>query len=136
MTFKYFVKSMMSGMVFPGIFLPLAYTSLYFYESTLIQTNPLQFIPMYIPILFGVTNVIYLWIGDRCPIQDINWRLWVTGASLGLIVALFGVFVFNVPTLIFGLSYGFEYMPLVFLPIIYSVIFRYIIKWLNNILDI
>ena len=136
MTFKNFIKSMLSGMAFPSIFLPLAYTAIYLYESNIIQANPLQFIPMYIPIFFGITNVIYLWIGDRCPIQNIKWRLWTTGAILGLIVAFLGIFIFNVPTFVFGLSGGFEYLLLIFLPIIYGAIFRYIIKWLNTLLEI
>lgn len=64
MTFKYSIKCMIAGMAFPSVFLPLAYTALYFYKDVSIQAHPLQFIPMYIPLLFGITNLIYLWIGE------------------------------------------------------------------------
>lgn len=136
MTLDYFIKSMLAGMGFPGIALPVIYTALYLYNPALIQSNPLQFIPMYIPILFGITNIIYLKMGHRFFIQDINLRLWATGACLGLIVAIFGVFILKLPALVFGLSHGFQYLPLILLPVIYGALFRYIVKALNQILGV
>ena len=136
MTFQQLVKSFIAGITLPSIFLPLAYTLLYILKPQTFQQNPLQFIPMYIPILFGITNIIYHWISHRHLTQHINRKLWITGICLGLIVAVFGIFIFNVPSLVFGLSHGFQYIPLVALPIIYGAIFRFIVKWLNTMLDI
>lgn len=133
MDFKNFCKAFMSGMVFPAVFLPLAYTALYCCIITNIKDLPVQFIPMYIPLLFGITNCIHLWMSDKCPIKDNNLRLWVTGATLGLIVAILGIFVFDIPHLLFNFSGMLNYLPMVFLPVIYGAIFRYIINWLNAI---
>lgn len=62
---------------------------------------------MYIPLLFGITNCLYIGIGDNCPIKNSNLRLWVTGGILGLVVSLTDVFVFNIPSLLFNLSGSF-----------------------------
>lgn len=133
MDFRKFCKAFMAGMFFPALFLTLMYTMLYCCSSTNIQTFPAQFFVMYIPVLFGITNCLYKWVGDCCPIKDFNLRLWVTGGILGLIVALFGVFVFNIPSLLFNFSGILVYFPLIFMPIVYGAIFRYIVKWLNTL---
>jgi len=135
MSLRYFIKAMLAGMGFPSLVLPLLYTVLYIYKPTLIQANPLQFIPMYIPILFGLTNIIYLHM-DTKIIPNANFRLWITGAGLGLIVATIGIFIFKLPALIFGFSHGWQYFPLIFLPFIYGFIFRYIVKALNKLLNV
>jgi hypothetical protein len=136
MTIKSFVKAMLAGMGLPSLFLPFAYTVLYFYKGDVIQENPLQFIPMYLPILFGIANVINLKIGARWIIKGVNNQLWATGAILGFIVSIVGVFVFHIPTLVFGFTGDLKYFPILLLPIIYGAIFRFIIKWLNNVLEI
>jgi hypothetical protein len=134
MTFDYFIKAMLAGMGFPSIVLPIIYTALYIYDPLLIQENPLQFIPMFIPIAFGIANVIQLKMGPS--ISDPDTRLWVVGACLGLIVAIIGVFILKLPALVFGLGHGLQYFPIIFLPILYGVIFRYIVKDLNRLLGL
>ncbi len=136
MTKDQLFKSFIAGLAFPAFFLPFFYTFMYFVVGQPIQENPLQFIPLYLPLLFAITNVIYIWIGDRCPIKGINARLWVTGAILGFIVAIIGVFMINIPTLVFGFTGSLRYLPIILMPIIYGAIFRYIIKWLNRLLGL
>lgn len=136
MTVEKFSKALIAGLAFPACLLPFVYTFLYFVTGKPVQELPLQFIPLYLPIIFGFTNVIYIWIGERFPITSINLRLWVTGASLGLIIAIIGVFVIHISTLVFGFTHGFQYLPIILIPIIYGAIFRYIIKWLNYLLEI
>lgn len=131
-----FFKSFIAGLALPAFFLPFFYTFLYFVIGQPVQENPLQFIPLYLPLLFGITNVIYIWIGDRCPITGLNARLFTTGAILGFIVAIIGVFIINIPTLVFGLTGSLRYLPIILVPIIYGIIFRYIIKWLNVLLGL
>ena len=127
---------MLAGMAFPALALPLIYTVLYFYNPALIQLHPLQFIPMYIPILFGITNILYLKMGYHFFINDENAKLWLTGACLGVIVAILGVFILKLPALVFGLNEGFQYLPLLFLPVVYGALFRYIVKFMNHALNV
>lgn len=133
MNFKTFCKSIMSGMFFPAVFLTFTYSILWSCNITNFKFFPAQFLVMYIPMLFGITNVIHLWVGDSCPIKNYYLRLWVTGGILGVIVSTFGVFVLNIPSVLFNVSGIISYLPLIFLPIIYGAIFRYIINWLNKI---
>lgn len=138
MTLKKFVKAFIAGLAFPAVFLPLAYTLLFFVEHTALRTHSLQFIPMYIPIVFGITNALYIHIGDGLPNKSVNAALWAVGGCLGFVVAVLGVFFIHVPSLVFGsmLDNDLVYMPLIVLPIVYGFIFRYIIKWLNKLLAI
>lgn len=136
MTAKKIVKAFLAGMGFPAVFLPIAYTLMYVFKGNALHAIPFQFIPMYVPILFGLTNILYLNMRDGASVQSANSSLWITGACLGFIVALIGVFAIHIPTLIFGLHQSLEYLPLILLPIIYGAIFRYIIKWLNKTLAI
>lgn len=131
MKLDYLIKAMLAGMAFPSFFLPLVYTGLYLQDSAAIESTMLAFIPMYLPMLFGLANVIYLKFSNSFPVKDINAQLWITGACLGLLVALVGIFMLQVPELVFGIQGGLKYMPILFLPIVYGAIYRTIVKWLN-----
>lgn len=136
MTNKKFLKAFVSGLAFPAVFLPLAYTFIFFSEGRALPT-PLQFIPMYIPIVFGIANMLYVRMSEGVPAANVNVGLWVAGAILGFVVAVVGVFILHVPTLIFvHLRPGLEYVPLIALPIVYGLIFRYIVKWLNKAIGV
>lgn len=136
MTSKKFVKAFLAGVGFPAVFLPLAYTMLFFMEYPSMKIHSLQFVPMYIPIVFGLANMLFVRLSDGTPAKNLDAGLWTTGACLGFIVAVIGVFVLHVPTMIFGDMHGFQYLPLIALPIIYGVIFRYVVKWLNKAVGI
>jgi len=138
MTLKKFLKAFIAGMAFPSVFLPLAYTLLFFVEQSTLRAHTLQFIPMYIPLVFGITNVLYMHLSEGLPAKHANTALWAMGACLGFVVAVLGVFFIHVPTLVFGslLDNDLAYLPLIILPIIYGAIFRFIIKWLNKLLAV
>lgn len=136
MTSKKLVKAFLAGLGFPAVFLPLAYTVLFTLEPHAVRMHPLQFIPMYIPIVFGLANILYIRMSAGTPAHSVNTGLWVTGVVLGFLVAVLGVFVLHVPTLIFGVRTTVEYLPLIVLPIVYGIIFRYIVKWLNKAISV
>lgn len=133
---KEVVKGLLAGMGFPALFLPIAYTVLYWFETQTLREYPLQFVPLYIPLIFGLTNLVYLSIRDKCPALDRKWQLWIVGGCLGFLVALIGVFGLHIPELVLGLSHGFKYLPLIGVPIIYGLIFRYIVNWLNELVGL
>jgi len=134
MSFKSICKAQMAGMLFPGILLPIVYLIFSCCDSSGIENIPyLKFVPMFIPLLFGLANVIHIANRSWCPIKNENCRLWCTGGALGVVVSLVGVFVLDVPVLLFGLSGVLEYLPIIIVPIIYGAIFRYIVHWLNSL---
>lgn len=136
MTFNNMVKALISGMALPAIFVPFAYTALYFFVGFDVQVSSIQFLPLFLPLLFGITNLLHFSLAGYCPIRVYNWRLWQAGAILGLIVAALAIFVFHLPTVVFGATDIYQYVPFVVLPIIYGAIFRYFIKWINTLLEI
>jgi hypothetical protein len=135
MVLKKFMKAFAAGMVFPAVFLPCVLTLLNMMGSHQMRMHPahmMDLVPMYLPILWGVANAIFAHVHEGNSARSINHGLWITGACLGFVVAVCGVFILHIPTMVFGDLNGIEYAPLVVLPVIYGALFRYIVKWCNK----
>lgn len=125
------IKAFVAGSFFPSLFLPLAYTVIYFIKENELRQSAIQFVPMYLPLMFGGANFIAYFMGARSKLH-----YWLTGILLGIVVSFTGVFLFDIPEIVFGLHYGYEYLPLILLPILYGAIFRFIVKWMNHLLSL
>ena len=126
------LKSFLAGLAFPAMVLPFLYFFLYFGNVGEIHNAPLQFIPLFVPLLFGAVNIFYVKINEQYSGATEDRRLWWTGIMMGLGVAVLGVFVLDLPILLFRLSGWWQYVPLVFAPLLYGLIWRYVIKSLNR----
>ncbi len=133
---KLYIKIFIGGLAFPATLLPFVYSLLIFSGHSAAITIPLQFIPHFLPILFGLWNMLYFVIGEKCPIKNRNIRLWGWGALLGFIAALSGVFMIGLPELLFGLTGALQYLPLIIIPILYGFIWRYIVSAINDLLGL
>jgi len=131
-----YLKAFIAGLAFPATLLPFIYLILYSAGHQAIHTQPLQFIPLFIPLVFGLWNVGYFLVGNKCSIQQRNPRLWVTGISLGLLVGLVGIFMLHLPKLLFGFTGVLFYLPIIIVPIIYGIIWRYIVHSLNTVVGL
>lgn len=131
MTIPNVLRYFVAGMAFPALMLTIFYTLLFFSDNAAVQSEPLQFMPLMIPLLFGITNVIY---GAITKGQTCRKRLWLSGIVLGLVVATVGILILKLPTKVFGVSPEYSYVPFIVLPIAYGLIFRYIVRWLNKVL--
>lgn len=129
-------RAFIAGLAFPAVLLPVVYLILNQTGLMVAISLPLQFQPLFLPIIFGFWNVLYFAIGRRHPVKAKNSRLWVTGIILGLIVASFVVFVSDLPELIFGITGGSNYLPFIIVPIIYGLIWRYIVNSINNLVGL
>ena len=129
-------RAFIAGLAFPAVLLPVVYLILNQTGLMVAISLPLQFPPLFLPIIFGFWNVLYFAIGRRHPVKAKNSRLWVTGIILGLIVASFVVFVSDLPELIFGITGGSNYLPFIIAPIIYGLIWRYIVNSINNLVGL
>lgn len=136
MTVKKFVKAFIAGMALPAVFLPLAYTVLFWSEPQPLKAHPVQFLALYLPLVWGLANVVYVKLSEDSSAKNVNSGMWVTGACLGFIVAVLGVFMLHIPTMIFGEMHGFQFAPLIILPIVYGALFRYVVKWLNKVIAV
>jgi len=127
-----YLKAFIAGLALPATFLPAGIFVILF----LGKINILEIAPVYIlPWIWGIWNVLYFSIGERCPIKNQNLRLWATGATLGFLLALFVVFV-KAPALLFGLEECWQYFPLIVMPLVYSIVWRYVVKHLNSLVGL
>jgi len=127
-----YIKYFSAGLLFPAVFLPIVFGVLCAFGHQSVRSGHLIVIPLAIPIVFGLWNILYFLIGDKCPIKSRYCRLWAHGVILGLLLAPIGVFCFQVPQRLFGLTGNWIYLAFVFVPLIYGVIWRYVIHYLNQ----
>lgn len=128
-----YLKAFIAGLALPAALLPVVI----FVISLLGKINILEIVPIYvIPWIWGVWNVLYFTIGEKCPIKKPNLRLWITGATLGFLLALVVVFGFKAPALLFGLTGYCQYLPLIAIPLVYSILWRFIVKHLNSLVGL
>lgn len=136
MTGKKFVKAFIAGMALPAAVLPIAYTLLYLNFRSPLTAHALQFIPMFLPLVWGLANAIYVKLQEDSSPKKANGALIVTGACLGFLVAVFAIFIVHAPTMMLGRSSGLQYLPLIIVPVIYAVLWRYVVKWINKLLGV
>jgi hypothetical protein len=119
-----YLKAFMAGIFIPAILFPILYGSARMY-GPIYELISLWWIPL----LFGIWNVAYFYIGKRCMIKDENLRLFTTGASLGLLVGI---------ALIIENNYtGIDLITrIVVSPFLAAIIWRYGVHYLNGSLDL
>ncbi len=131
------IKAFIAGLAFPATLFPFVYSVFYMSGLQSLRIHPkLQFAPLFVPLIFGFWNVLYFMLGARCLGKNQNARLLVTGACLGFLLADIGVFGLKVPGLLFGWSDARQYLPLIAAPILYALIWRYIVKFLNELVGL
>jgi hypothetical protein len=122
------LKAFISGITVPSVLIPFILSGLIYAGKSEISTNPLIH---FIPLLWGIWNVFYFgFLKDIIP-GELNLRLFITGALLGLIVAFLSVYVLNVPSLL-GVPPDYKYFPFIVGPIFYGLVWVIFVKHLNN----
>lgn len=125
------LKAFIAGLVVPSVILPLILcTALHVEKSQILMIPFLHFIPL----IWGGWNVIYFLLFKHLS-TDVNGRLLITGAALGLIVAIYAVFQLDLPSQL-GLPGYMHYVPLVVAPVLYALLWRYAVKPLNTLLGL
>lgn len=126
------VKAFVAGVAVPSILLPfLLWGALAFGKPQVLSIAFLHFIPL----IWGVWNILYIAVFKRVFPGDANTRLQVAGGVLGLLLAIYAIFHAELPSLL-GFSGWLYYLPLIAAPIVYAIIWRYLIKPLNTLLDL
>lgn len=136
MTSKKLIKAFIAGMAFPAFALPIIYTLMFFKLHSVLTRHMIQFIPMFLPLVWGLANCIFVKMHKPSAHKRVNRELMATGASLGFLVAVFGVFVARIPAMMLERGSEWQYAPLIIVPILYALFFRYIVKWLNKLLEV
>lgn len=125
------LRAFIAGIVLPSVLIPVfLYAALYLGKPQLLSVPALHLIP----IVWGLWNILYFAVGEKVLPVESNVRLLLAGGILGLLVAFVGVFYLHLPALL-GLS-KFYYFPLVAAPIVYALLWRYVVQPLNTLLGL
>lgn len=111
----------------------------FLYLSVAKNANPessfdFLFVPLVLPVLFGVINVIVVRLSSIVYPHNASKRYWLFGTLYGLGLALYGNFGKDIPVGLFGLpDTSIQYAVIPVAMLLYGLIFRYILKNLNYI---
>lgn len=126
------LRAFIAAIAFPSTILPIFLCLAVYYQRE--ELLSVVFVHI-IPLIWGIWNVLYFAVcKEKLPGEE-NTKLLITGASLGLFVAIIGVFWAGIPSII-GLSGNAEYLPLVGVPIVYALLWKFVVDPLNEILGV
>lgn len=126
----FFVGSSFFVLIWPFLYLGIAFT---IYPESDFQMG---IIAITIPFIYGFANVITIFLQEKWPPRNINTRMWILGATLGLILSLHGNFLSDLPRTLFQLSGPIQYITIPFSVIVYSLVWRYIVKNFNEVVGL
>lgn len=118
----------MAGVAFPSFLLPCLLLI-----AWMVGRGDLFCIPFlhFIPLIWGIWNILYFVFFKKILPKNSTHRLLITGAVLGLLIAVYAVFVLNLPEAM-GLPQSMIYLPLIIGPILYALCWLYIVNPLNR----
>lgn len=126
-----YIKMFIAGIALPSTLVPfLLCLAKYAGKPQLLDIPFLHFIPL----LWGVWNILYFTWFDKIELRETP-RLLLTGAILGLLVASIGVFWLHIQAVL-GLPASLTYLPLIVGPILYAILWLYIVKPINHLLGL
>ena len=126
------LRAFIAGIAFPSVILPIFLCFAVFFQRE--ELLSVVFVHI-IPLIWGVWNVLYFAVCKEKLPGDENTKLLITGATLGVVVALIGVFCVGIPSII-GLTGNAEYLPLIGVPIVYALLWKFVVNPLNDILGV
>lgn len=127
-----YLRAFIAGLVLPSVIVPLGILSALTVHKPQLLENPFVH---FIPIIWGIWNILFFAYFNRVLPGNLNTRLIITGAILGLLVAACGIFWVGIPDII-GLTNQLRYLPLILGPVLYAILWRYIVKPLNELLGL
>lgn len=127
-----FVRGFVSGAALPAFLMPfiLCGFASYGYEDL----SKLPFFH-FIPFVWGVWNGLTETICRKILPPNRIARLLLSGFFLGLLIALYGVFVEDLPERI-GFPGDMIYLPLIVAPIAYAIVWVTIVNWLDSVVGL
>jgi len=127
-----FVRAFVAGIALPATILPIGLCLFSAMGNDKLLTVP---VIHSIPLFWGIWNVLYFAFFKNFLPRHLDTRLLITGAVLGLLVALYGVFGLHLPKLL-GAPENFYYLPLLLVLILYAILWRFIVKPLNDLVGL
>lgn len=126
------LKAFIVGSSFLVLITPFTYLG-FFYHLNQPADFSIEYVPIFLPIVFGLINALYFRFHDTFNGIPINARYWLIGAIYGLGLSSYGTFVENLPLTLFKVP---ESLPYIMLPVamcVYGCVWRYVMKNLNSL---
>jgi hypothetical protein len=124
------LKAFIAGIVVPSIISPIVLGIASYLGKTQVLATPFVH---FIPVIWGLWNILYFAFLKNLLPEDVDTRLWITGGILGIVLSIYAVFLAHLPDS-FGLVGALRYLPLLVGPVLYAVLWRFLVKDLNYIL--
>ena len=127
------IRAFIAGSAFPVIIFPMLYLGI---PSVLYPDADFNFFThiLSIPILVGLINIMFVNLKQYLPSGTTKYWLW--GAGHGLVFTLIGNFSSEIPTELFMLDRPLAFITIPLAMILYSLIWRYVIRGINTMMDI
>lgn len=128
------LKHFIIGSSLPVCFITFVYNGMAFAKSGRPSNVPYEYIPIVVPLLFGLANVFMFKIRKSNPVLGSKWWYpFAIGAVTGLIFSFIGRFGFNLPTRIFTFTKKTAFQVHLYAPVLYALIFGLIVNNLNTL---
>ena len=128
----FYFRAFIAGLVIPSILLPIALLM-----ATLQGKNAvLSLLAVHaLPVIWGAWNMFYFaFLRSILPGNAVQ-RMSIAGAILGLLLGLVAVFIYDLPHIL-GFSRAYQYAPLIVAPILYAIVWGWLVRLLNNSFDL
>lgn len=127
-----FVKALVAGLAFPAICAPLLYgLAVYMQPEMGVYSLDSAYTPLFTPLICGIANIVYVRLTRIFTKVSRNNLLLAVGILLGVIVSLL-----HIQTLFLDFFPGFKSVSIIVLPLVYALMFRFIVKWFNKVLGV
>ncbi len=127
-----YLRALIAGSFFPAMILPIIMSILsYFGKEDVLGVLVLH----YMPWVWGIWNILFFaFLKDHFGKSEAVQYL-LPGAILGLFVALYGVFILGIPAML-GFPPDWTYAPLVVAPIVYALLWQFVVRPLNRVVGL
>ncbi len=122
------VKDFIVGSSWPATIVSMLYIGIA-YVRTPPEKHPIpfQYIIWLLPVLFGLTNALA---GVITPGTALSMTL--VGVAFGIVLSNVGLWMYRMPTEIFGFSKNRSYIPLLIAPFVYAFVWGVVVHQLNQ----
>lgn len=131
-----YIKLFISGSSFPAVIWPFLYLGI----AAFLNPNEsfrFELIPATLPFLFGLINIMRHLLRDYLFPKNIKLHYWTIGLLYGFVLSLFANLYGNIPLDLFLLpDTAVQYLTIPFAIILYALVWRYIIKNINELFGI
>ena len=125
-------KPLLAGIALPAVMLPFICLLFYIAKN---EYSVFFLIAPIIPLIWGIWNILFVNFENISPIIDREINIWLWGSLLGLILVSL-MTLFGLPKELFNIDGFMKYGIFIIVPTVYGIVWRYVVKYFNEALDL